>query len=131
MSGSVLDNFIEDRVSDSAGALVKTIGSLIVGAGAGADEDRLFKFIGKLGPRAEEAISLIQNPALFPQVAYNHLQQTGVISRLTKKAEQFGQGVLDKIAGRVPPAMHGIGALPPRPPSWAGTGKLYLIARMR
>jgi hypothetical protein len=46
-------------------------------------------------------------------VAYDHLAQTGVLSRLTQKAEDFGQSLLDKLAGKSPPVMRGIGALPP------------------
>jgi hypothetical protein len=58
-------------------------------------------------------MSLIKNPALFPQVPYNHLAETGVLSRLSKKAEDFGLSLLDRVAGRRPPVLRGIGALPP------------------
>jgi hypothetical protein len=113
-SGSVLDRMIASNSSDSTLALVNTIGKMIVASGVGAgDDDRLLKAIGSLGPRASEAMSLIKNPALFPQVAYDHLVQTGVLSRLSQKAEDFGQGLLDRVAGRSPPVMRGIGALPP------------------
>jgi hypothetical protein len=112
-SGSVLDRMIESNVSDSTLALVTNIGKMIVASGGGANDDRLLALIGSLVPRASEAISLIKNPALFPKVAYDHLAQTGVLSRLTQKAEDFGQSLLDKVAGRSPPVMRGIGALPP------------------
>jgi hypothetical protein len=104
---------IASNSSDSTLALVNTIGKMIVASGGGADDDRLLKVSGSLGPRASEAMSLIKNPALFPQVADDHLAQTGVLSRLSQKAEDFGQGLLDRIAGRSPPVMRGIGALPP------------------
>jgi hypothetical protein len=112
-SGSVLDRMIASNSSESTLALVNTIGKMIVVSGAGAQDNRLLKAIGSLIPRASEAISLIQNPALFPQVAYEHLAKTGVLSRLSQKAEDFGQSLLDKVAGRSPPVMRGIGALPP------------------
>jgi hypothetical protein len=65
-SGSVLDRMLRDCASESTVALVDTIGRFIVSSGAGATDDRLLKYIGGLGPRASEAVSLIQNPALFP-----------------------------------------------------------------
>jgi hypothetical protein len=90
-SGSVLDRMIESKASDTTLALVTTIGKMIVASGGGANDDRLLALIGSLGPRASEAISLIKNPALFPKVAYDHLAQTGVLSRLTQKAEDFAR----------------------------------------
>lgn len=66
---------IQDRVSDSAGALVKTIGSFIIASGAGADEDRLFKFIGGLGPRLEEPDRSFRTPL------YSHRSRTITCNR--------------------------------------------------
>ena len=62
-SGSILDRMIERKSSEGTVALVNNIGKFIManGAGAGADDDRLLNLIGSIGPRASEAISLIQS----------------------------------------------------------------------
>jgi F0F1-type ATP synthase assembly protein I len=54
-SGSVLDRMVETSASDGILALVSNIGKFIVASGAGADDDRLLKLIGSIGPRASEA----------------------------------------------------------------------------
>jgi hypothetical protein len=111
-SGSILDKMIAGNVGTNHQKILDVVGKMVIASGNGASDDRLLGMVEQFGVPASDILALVQNPANLPVVMWRQFEQTGGPSRLVKFLQGVGNNALDTIAGRKPPVLRPIGALP-------------------